>query len=95
MDNFIQRINPHPGDKIGAFFILVGQQASFIHWIVIYPLDKVIHSLYNRAQYCALLYFTLLFFVFLRFVYFTVLHFVVHYCAVKSGKKYPFVAILD
>ena len=74
MDNFIQRINPHPGDKIGAFFILVGQQASFIHWIVIYTLDKVIHSLYNRAQYYALLYFTLLFFASFTLLYCTLLY---------------------
>ena len=40
VDNFIQRINPHPADKVGAFLIL----------IVIYPLDKDIHSSYNRSQ---------------------------------------------
>ena len=41
-------------DKIGAFLILIGQQANFIHWIGIYLLDtdKVIYSLYNRAQRC-------------------------------------------
>ena len=49
VDNFIQRINSYPADKIGAFLILIGQRASYINWIRIYPLDKVIHSLYNRA----------------------------------------------
>ena len=28
----------------------IGQRTNFIHWIGIYPLDKVIHSSYNRAQ---------------------------------------------
>ena len=50
VDNFTQLINSNLVDKIGAFFILVGQQANFIHGIGIYPLDKVIHSSYNRAQ---------------------------------------------
>ena len=50
VDNFIQQINPYLVDKIGAFLILIGQRASFVHWIGIYPLDKVIHSSYNRAQ---------------------------------------------
>ena len=38
-------------DKIGAFLISIGQRANCIHWIGIYSLalDKVIHSLYNRA----------------------------------------------
>ena len=49
VDNIIQRINSYPADKIGAFLILIGQRVNFIHWIGIYPLDKVIHSLYNRA----------------------------------------------
>ena len=49
VDNFIQRINHCPADKIGAFLILIGQLANFIHRIGIYPLDKVIHSSYNRA----------------------------------------------
>ena len=31
MDNFIQRINPYPADKIGAFLIFIGQQENFIH----------------------------------------------------------------
>ena len=46
----IQWINPFPVDKIGAFLILIGW-ANFIHWIGIYPLDKVIHSSYNWAQW--------------------------------------------
>ena len=50
VDNFIQRINPYPVDKIGKFLILIGQRANFIRWIGIYPLDKVIHSSYNRTQ---------------------------------------------
>ena len=50
VDNFIQQINPYPVDKIGAFLILIGQRANFVHWTGIYPLDKVIHSSYNRAQ---------------------------------------------
>ena len=50
VDNFIQRINPYPVDKIGAFLILIGQRANFIHWTGIYPLDKVIYSSYNWAQ---------------------------------------------
>ena len=33
VDNFIQRINPYPVDKIGAFLILIGQRANLIHWI--------------------------------------------------------------
>ena len=41
MDNFIQQINPYPADEIGAFLILIGQRANFIHLIRIYPLDKV------------------------------------------------------
>ena len=45
-----QRINIYVADKIGAFLILIGQRANVIHWIGIYPLDKVIHSSYNRAQ---------------------------------------------
>ena len=49
VDNFIQQINLYPADKIGAFLILIGQRTNFIHWTGIYPLDKVIHSLYNRA----------------------------------------------
>ena len=49
VDTFIQRINPYPVDKIGAFLILIRQRANFIHWIAIYPLDKVNHSSYNRA----------------------------------------------
>ena len=48
MDNFFQRINPYVADKIGAFSILIGQRANFIHWIGIYLLDKAIYSLYNR-----------------------------------------------
>ena len=36
-------------DKIGAFLISIGQRANCIHWIGIYPLDKVIPSLYNWA----------------------------------------------
>ena len=48
VDNFTQRINPYPADKIGAFLILIWQQANFIHWIGVYPL--VMHSSYNRAQ---------------------------------------------
>ena len=48
VDNFIQLINPYPEDKIGAFLILIGQRANFIHWI--YPPGRVIHSSYNRAQ---------------------------------------------
>ena len=32
---------------MGAFLILIGQQANFVHWIGIYPLDKVTHSSYN------------------------------------------------
>ena len=49
MENFIQRINPYLVDKIGAFLILTGQRANFIHWIGIYPLNEVIHSSYNRV----------------------------------------------
>ena len=49
VDNFIQRINSYPADKIGAFLILIGQRANFIHWIGIYPLDNDIHSTNNRA----------------------------------------------
>ena len=49
VDNFIQQINPYPVDKIGMFLILIGQRAHCIHCIGIYPLDKVIHSLYNQA----------------------------------------------
>ena len=49
VDNFIQRINPYPVDKIGAFLILIGQQADFIQWIGIYPLDKVIHCSYSAC----------------------------------------------
>ena len=37
-------------NKIGTFFILIEQRVRFIHWIGIYPLDKIIHSSYNRAQ---------------------------------------------
>ena len=51
VDNFIQWISPCPVDKIGAFLILIGQRANLIHWIGIYPLDKVIRSSYNRAQF--------------------------------------------
>ena len=54
VDNVFQRINPYPADKIGAFLILIGQWANFIHWIVIYLLDKVIHSSYNRILACQL-----------------------------------------
>ena len=50
VDNFIQRINPYPADKIGAFLTLIGQRANFIRWIGIYLLSKVIHSSYNRVQ---------------------------------------------
>ena len=49
VDNFIQLINPYPVDKTGVFLILIGQRANFIHWIGIFPLDKVIHSLCNWA----------------------------------------------
>ena len=35
VDNFMQRINPFPADKLGAFVILIGQRANFIHWIEI------------------------------------------------------------
>ena len=49
VDNFIQRINPYPVDKIDAYLVLIGQRANFIHWIGSYPLDIVIHSSYNRA----------------------------------------------
>ena len=31
MDNFIQRINPYPVVKIGAFLVLIDQQINFIH----------------------------------------------------------------
>ena len=48
--NFNQRINPYPADKIGMFLSLIGQRANYIHWIGIYPLDKVIHSSYNWVQ---------------------------------------------
>ena len=44
-------INLYSADKIGAFLILIGQQANFIHWIGNYSLDKVIHSSYNRALF--------------------------------------------
>ena len=52
MNNFVQRINPYPADKIGGFIILLGQQANLIHWIGIYPLDNVIRSSFNR-ELCA------------------------------------------
>ena len=52
MNNFVQRINPYPADKIGGFIILIGQQANLIHWIGIYPLDNVIRSSFNR-ELCA------------------------------------------
>ena len=42
VDNFIQQINPYPADKLGAFLILIGQRANFIH--------KLIDSSYNWAQ---------------------------------------------
>ena len=42
--------NPYPADKVGAFLILIGQRANFIHSIGIYPLDKVIYCSYNRTQ---------------------------------------------
>ena len=51
VDNFTQQINPYPVDKTGMFSILIGQRANFIHWIGIYLMVKVIHSLYNRAQF--------------------------------------------
>ena len=56
--NFIQRINPYPADNVGVVLILTGQRANFIHWIGIYPLDKVIHSsyIYNRAKYTTGIY---------------------------------------
>ena len=38
VDNFIQRINPYPADKISTFLMLIGQRANLIHWIGIYPL---------------------------------------------------------
>ena len=50
VDNFIQQMNPYPADKTGAYLILIGQRANFIHWIGIYPLENVIHSSYNRAK---------------------------------------------
>ena len=50
VDNFIQQINPYSTDRIGAFLNLIGQRAKFIQWIGIYPLDRVIHPSYNRAQ---------------------------------------------
>ena len=50
VDNFIQQMNPYPADKTGAYLILIGQRTNFIHWIGIYPLEKVIHSSYNRAK---------------------------------------------
>ena len=40
-----EQIKSHPANKIGAFSILTGQRTNCIHWIGIYPLDKVIHSL--------------------------------------------------
>ena len=50
VDNFIPWINPYLVEKIGAFLILIGQWANFMHWIGIHPLNKIIHSLYNQAQ---------------------------------------------
>ena len=47
-DNFSQRIDPYPADKIGAFLILIGR-AKFYHLVGIYMLDKVIQSSYNWA----------------------------------------------
>ena len=44
VDNFIQRINPYPTERLCAFLFWIGQRTNFIHWIGIYPLDKVIHS---------------------------------------------------
>ena len=51
MDHFIQRINPYPVDNIGAFLIFIGHRANCVHWIGIYPLAKVFHSLYSRALF--------------------------------------------
>ena len=57
MDNFIiviiiiiiQQINSYQADRTDTFLILIGQRANCIHWIGIYPLEKVIHPSYNRA----------------------------------------------
>ena len=51
VDNFIQRINPCPVDKICSLSNQNLECVHFIHPIRIYPLDKVIHSSYNQAQF--------------------------------------------
>ena len=45
-----QRINPYPVDKVCLLSNQNQERANFIRWIGIYPLRKVIHSSYNRAQ---------------------------------------------
>ena len=52
MDSFIQRINPYQVDKICSLSNQNWERATFIRWIGIYPLDKVIHSSYNEAKVC-------------------------------------------
>ena len=54
--------------KIGAFLILIGQRANFIHWRGINPLDKVIHSSCNRALTFNFVYISNLIFILLPVV---------------------------
>ena len=42
-------------DKIGAFLILIGQRANFIHWIGIYPLDKVYIFVFKSVTFLFML----------------------------------------
>jgi len=43
LDNAIHRINHYPADSVVCLL-------TFIHWIVIYPVDSVIQPLNNRGQ---------------------------------------------
>ena len=47
--DFIRQRNPYQADKIYSLSNQNLECTNFIQWIGIFPLDKVIHSLYNQA----------------------------------------------